>query len=142
MGRGVSPVQAVCLLFAYLALYVFGHISNPMGGVAAIWPAHAVSFAALVLFPVRRWLLVIAVTGVAELLLVPLLHWIQAEPQPALARTLGFVAANVSTSVGAASLARLFRTVHRRSPATRSFAALDRRPVPRRRARLAHRGCD
>jgi signal transduction histidine kinase len=109
VGHGVSPVQAAWLLFAYLALYVFGHLSNPMGGVAAIWPAHAVSFAALVFFPMRRWLLVIAVTGVAEFLLVPLMHWIEAEPQPAIAQTLGFVAANVSTSVGAAALARLFR---------------------------------
>jgi signal transduction histidine kinase len=109
VGRSVSPVQAAWLLFGYLALYVFGHLSNPMGVVAAIWPAHAVSFAALVFFPMRRWLLVIAVMGLAEFLLVPLLHWILAEPQPPLGQTLGFVAANVLTSVGAASLARLFR---------------------------------
>jgi len=109
VGRGVSPVQAAWLLFGYLALYIFGYIFKPTGGIAAMWPAHAVSFAALVLFPMRRWLLVIGVTGVAEFLLVLLMHWIQAEPQPALAQTLWFVAANVSTSVGAACLARLFR---------------------------------
>jgi signal transduction histidine kinase len=109
VGRGVSPVQAGWLLFGYLALYIFGYIFKPSGGIAAMWPAHAVSFAALVLFPMRRWLLVIGVTGVAEFLLVPLMHWIQTEPQPALAQTLGFVAANVSTSVGVACLARLFR---------------------------------
>ena len=87
MGRGVSPVQAAGLLFGYLALYLFGYIFKPTGGIAAMWPAHAVSFAALVLFPMRRWLLVIGVTGVAEFLLVPLMHWIQAESQPALALT-------------------------------------------------------
>jgi signal transduction histidine kinase len=109
VGRGVRPVQAAWLLFAYLALYVFGHLSKPLSGLAAIWPAHAVSFAALVFFPVRRWSWVIVVTGLAEVLLVPAMFWIQGEPPPALIEELGFVAANVSTSVGAASLARLFR---------------------------------
>jgi signal transduction histidine kinase len=106
VGRSVGPVQAAWLLFGYLALYVFGDISKPMGVVAAIWPAHAVSFAALVFFPMRRWLLLIAVMGVAEVLLVPVL---EAGPPPALGMTFGFVVANVLTSVGAASLARLFR---------------------------------
>jgi signal transduction histidine kinase len=109
VGRGITPVQAAWLLFGYMALYVFGYLCKPMGGIAAIWPAHAVSFAALVFLPMRRWLLVIAAAALAEFLLVPVIHWVQAGPQQAYAQTLGFVAANISTSVGAAGLARLFQ---------------------------------
>jgi signal transduction histidine kinase len=79
-----------------------------MSGLAAIWPAHAVSFAAFVLFPVRRWALVIAAIGVAEFLLVALIFLVQGGPQPTLTDTVGYIAANVSTGVGAAYLARLF----------------------------------
>ena len=109
MGPGVSPVQAAWLLFGYLALYVIGFVSEPTGAIAALWPAHAVSFVAFILVPVRRWPLVIAAMALAELLIVPLIYWVTSEPLPALAMTLEFVAANIVTTVGAAGLARLFR---------------------------------
>jgi len=109
VGRGVSLARAAWLLLGYLALYVFGYMSKPTGAIAALWPAHAVSFVAFILVPVRRWPLVIAAMALAELLLVPLIYWCRSEPLPALAPTLGFVAANILTTVGAAGLARLFR---------------------------------
>ena len=49
-------------------LYALGYLSKSVAGPAAIWPAHALAFAAFMLLPLRAWPLIVigmVVVGVA-----------------------------------------------------------------------------
>jgi signal transduction histidine kinase len=108
--------QSWRLAIAYVALYAFAYLAKPEFAFAAIWPAHAASFAAYVLMPARRWPLVAFGMLVTELLIAPLLAWVANVPPIAPLASLGFACANILTTLIPAALARafgLFRGEHR-----------------------------
>jgi signal transduction histidine kinase len=105
----MSAAQALWLLFGYGALFTFGCIIKPIGALAALWPAHAVGFAALTFLPARRWPWAVGAVVLCELALAPIVGWLGIEPEPKLADTLAFATANALTMAGVAALVRLFR---------------------------------
>ena len=101
------------LAAAYPLFYVLGFLSRVGAGTAAIWPAHAVAFAAYMLLPVRLWLLVSLVTTAWELPLRPILNWATARPHAPFAVTCSFALANILTAMGPAIIARIMRLYRR-----------------------------
>ena len=101
------------LILGYLVLYAVGYLSKPISASAAIWPSDALSFAAFMLLPVRRWAWVAIVIIAAEFTMVPILNSITHHHQPPWTATLGFALANVLTTVGPAALSRLLHLFHR-----------------------------
>jgi signal transduction histidine kinase len=100
------------MVCAYLALYVFGYLSKPIYGAAAIWPSHAVSFALLSLLPLRRWPQATLLLLCCHLVANPLLHRLGDLSFGDPIGLFGFAFANVLTALGAAGLARGFRLFH------------------------------
>lgn len=98
---------ALRLVAGYVSLYAFGYLAKPMFSLAALWPAHAVSFAAFVLLPARRWPWAALAICAIELIEVPLLERIAGDPASGFLSTFGFAIANILTGAGAASLSRL-----------------------------------
>jgi signal transduction histidine kinase len=94
---------------AYPLFYVLGFVSRSGVGTAAIWPAHAVAFAAYMLLPVRFWLLISLGTTAWELPLRPFLNLATDRPQASVTVTCLFALANILTAVGPAALARIMR---------------------------------
>ncbi len=103
----------LCLTLAYPVFYALGYLSKGGAGTAAIWPAHAVAFAAYMLLPVRLWLMVSLATIAWEMPLRPALYWAATHSWPPLAVTCSFALANILTAVGPAALARLMRLYRR-----------------------------
>jgi signal transduction histidine kinase len=95
------------MVCAYLALYAFGYFSKPLYGTAAIWPAHAVSFALYSLLPMRRWPGVALLLICCDLVANPLLKHLTGLQYGPIG-TSGFAFANVLTTLGPAALARGF----------------------------------
>ena len=101
------------LAVAYPLFYAVGFFSKGGSGTAAIWPSHAVAFAAYMLLPLRLWLPVSLCTVSWELLLRPLLHWESARSHVTLAATCSIALANILTAAGPAALARIMRLYRR-----------------------------
>jgi signal transduction histidine kinase len=100
---------ALWLSLGYPLLYALGYLSKSAAGAAAIWPAHALTFAAFMLLPIRLWPLVGLGVLSWELLSRPLLFWVTSQSQPALVDTFGYAFANILTAAVPAVLARLMR---------------------------------
>lgn len=92
----------------YAALYAFGFVSRPQYGIAAIWPAHAASFAAFALLPPRRWPVAALVMLGCDVAVNTLLNLFYDDPHPGLGIQLGYAIANTLTTAGPAALARGF----------------------------------
>jgi signal transduction histidine kinase len=101
------------LSLGYPLLYALGYLSKAGGGSAAIWPAHALTFAAFMLLPLRRWPLVALGVLSWELLSRPLLYWVTSQSHSSLADTCGYACANILTAAGPAALARMMRLFRR-----------------------------
>ena len=103
------------LAVAYPLFYAVGFFSKAGVGSAAIWPAHAVAFAAYMLLPLRLWVPVSLCTVSWELLSRPLLYWALDRSHAPLAVTCGLALANILTAAGPAALARLMRLYRRQN---------------------------
>jgi signal transduction histidine kinase len=101
------------LVVAYPLFYALGFWSKAGAGTAAIWPAHAVAFAAYMLLPLRLWLPVSLCTVSWELLSRPAFYWATARSHAPLAVTCSLALANILTAVGPAVLARIMRLYRR-----------------------------
>jgi signal transduction histidine kinase len=97
---------------AYLALYAFGYFSKPVYGTAAIWPAHAVSFALFSLLPLRRWPWAALVLVCCDLIVSPLLNRLGGPGYGTPISVFGYAFANMLTALGPAALARGFGLLH------------------------------
>src|ERR1700733_4331550 len=75
------------LMVGYPLLYVLGYLSKSVSGSAAIWPAHALAFAAFMLLPLRVWPLVVLGIVSWEVLgrPAPLLEAVQCFAPPSIA---------------------------------------------------------
>jgi signal transduction histidine kinase len=103
----------VWMALGYPLLYAVGYLSKSVAGSAAIWPSHALTFAAYMLLQVRLWPLVALGSLAWELLSRPLLYWVTTQSYPSLAMTCSFALANILTTAGPAALARLMRLYRR-----------------------------
>lgn len=103
------------LALAYPLFYALGFLAKPGTGSAAIWPAHAVAFAAFLLLPMRLWLPVCLGMVSWDLLSQPMLHWATSLPGGSVAMTCSFTVANILTAAGPAALARGMRLYRRHS---------------------------
>src|ERR1700722_17672436 len=108
-ARAFDRRVMVWLICLYPLLYAVGYLSKSVAGSAAIWPAHALTFAAYVLLPIRLWPLVAACTISWELPLRPVLYWVTSQSHSSAAVTMSFAVANILTSIGPAGLARAMR---------------------------------
>jgi signal transduction histidine kinase len=102
------------LSLGYPLLYALGYLSKSAAGSAAIWPAHALTFAAFMLLPVRRWPIVALGVVFWEVLSRPLLYWVTIQSYPSLMESCGYACANILTAAGPAALARMMRLFRRR----------------------------
>jgi signal transduction histidine kinase len=100
------------MVCAYLALYAFGYLSKPVYGTAAIWPAHAVSFALFSLLPLRRWPWAALMLICCDLIVNPLLNRLSGLGYGSPIGLFGYAFANVLTALGPAALARAFGLLH------------------------------
>ncbi len=118
--RWMSPLPAhgeprferfvmLCLTLGYPLFYALGFLSWSRTGSAAIWPSHALTFAAFMALPVRRWALVAAAVLLWDTLSRPILLWGSDRAVASWAVTAGFACANILTTAGPASLARAMR---------------------------------
>jgi hypothetical protein len=105
----LTHIRFFRLVCAYLALYSFGFLSKPLYGSAAIWPAHALSFAVFTLLPIRRWPAASLLMIGCDLIVNPLLSRVSGLPYHDLLKLFGYAFANVLTAIGPAALARGFR---------------------------------
>lgn len=104
----MTRIRFLRLVCAYFALYSFGFLSKPLYGSAAVWPAHALSFAVFMLLPLRRWPAAALVMVGCDIIVNPLLNRISGLPYGDLVRLCGFAFANAITALGPAALARGF----------------------------------
>jgi signal transduction histidine kinase len=102
----LTGIRLLWLTGAYLALYAFGFFSRPLYGAAAIWPAHALTFAVFMLLPFGRWPYAALVLLVCDLALNPLLHCVDATSFGATWVIAGLAVANILTAAIPAALAR------------------------------------
>ena len=93
----------------YPLLYALGYLSKSVAGPAAIWPAHALAFAAFMLLPLRAWPLIMIGMVAWELLARTLLFVITTQSYPSLSLTCSFAFANILTTMGPAAVARIMR---------------------------------
>jgi signal transduction histidine kinase len=101
------------LMVGYPLLYVLGYLSKSVGGSAAIWPAHALAFAAFMLLPLRAWPLIVLGIVSWEVLARPVLYWVTIQAAAPLSMSLSFALANILTTMGPAGLARMMRLFRR-----------------------------
>jgi len=119
LARGERPFGRHVVLWlslGYPLLYALGFLSKSAAGSAAIWPAHALTFAACMLLPLRLWPLIALGVLSWEVITRPLLYWVTIQSHPTLADSCGYAFANILTAAGPAGLARimrLFRTQER-----------------------------
>ena len=97
------------LSLGYPLLYALGYLSKSVAGSAAIWPPHALTFAAFVLLPFRLWPLVGLGVLSWEMLSRPVLYWVTIQSHASLGETCSFAIANILTTAGPAWLARIMR---------------------------------
>ena len=97
------------LAFGYPLLFALGYLSKSVAGSSAIWPSHALTFAAYMLLPFRRWPPVALIAVAWDFLSQPIMYWITIRSQASLPLTCSFALANVLTSMGPAALARAMR---------------------------------
>ena len=97
----------------YPVLYALGYMSKSVAGPAAIWPAHALAFAAFMLLPLRGWPLIVIGMVAWELLARTLLFLITTQSYPSLSLTATFAFANILTTLGPAAIARMLRLFRR-----------------------------
>jgi len=97
------------LSLGYPLLYAIGYLSKSTAGSAAIWPSHAITFAAFMLLPLRLWPLVAFGVCAWEALVRPLLYWMTSQSHASWAVTGTFAVANILTAAGPAGLARVMR---------------------------------
>lgn len=100
-----------CLALGYPLLFALGYLSKSVAGSSAIWPSHALTFAAYTLLPVRRWILVAILAMTWDLLSQPIMYWVTSSAESSPPLTLSFALANVLTSMGPAALARCMRLI-------------------------------
>jgi signal transduction histidine kinase len=119
-ARGESGLERgviVWLSLGYPLLYALGYLSKSMGGSAAIWPAHALTFAGFMLLNARRWPLLGLGILMWEILARPILYWATGQSLEAqIGASCSFALANILTTAGPAALARgmgLFRRQER-----------------------------
>src|ERR1700734_2116318 len=112
-ARAFDRRVMVWLICLYPLLYAVGYLSKSVAGSAAIWPAHALTFAAYVLLPMRLWPLVATCTICLEMVAIAALYWGTSQSHPSVAMTVGFATANILTSIGPAGLARAMRLLRR-----------------------------
>ena len=77
-AQGYGDLERRVLLWlslGYPFLYTVGYLSKSVAGAAAIWPAHALAFAAYLLLRLRLWPLIALGVLAFEVLRLPLLHW-------------------------------------------------------------------
>src|ERR1700722_13152812 len=101
------------LVIGYPLLYAVGYLSKSVNGSAAIWPSHALAFAAFMLLPWRLWPIIMLGMISWEMLARPVLYWVTVQSIPTLTLTCSFALANILTSAGPASLARMMRLFRR-----------------------------
>jgi signal transduction histidine kinase len=101
------------LMVGYPLLYVLGYFSKSVAGSAAIWPAHALAFAAFLLLSLRAWPLIILGIISWEVVARPLLYWVTIKSTSPLPMSLSFALANILTTMGPAALARMMRLFRR-----------------------------
>ncbi|MGC1522379.1 MAG: ATP-binding protein [Steroidobacteraceae bacterium] len=101
------------LMVGYPLLYVLGYLSKSVSGSAAIWPAHALAFAAFMLLSLRAWPLIILGIILWEVVARPLLYWVTIKSTSPLPMSLSFACANILTTMGPAALARMMRLFRR-----------------------------
>ncbi len=101
------------LMVGYPLLYVLGYLSKSVSGSAAIWPAHALAFAAFMLLSLRAWPLIILGIISWEVVARPLLYWVTIKSTSPLPMSLSFALANILTTMGPAALARMMRLFRR-----------------------------
>jgi signal transduction histidine kinase len=100
------------LVLGYPVLFALGYLSKSIAGSSAIWPSHALTFAAYMLLPLRRWILVALVAMAWDLLSQPVMYWITIRSMASLQLACSFALANVLTSLGPAALARMMHLFH------------------------------
>jgi signal transduction histidine kinase len=110
---GLERRVLLWLSLGYPPLYALGYLSKFVAGAAAIWPAHALTFAACLLLRVRLWPLIALGVLAFEVLSRPLLHWLMIQSRPGLALSCGYACANILTAAGPAALARMMRLFRR-----------------------------
>jgi signal transduction histidine kinase len=101
------------LALGYPALFALGYLSKSIAGSSAIWPSHALTFAAYMLLPIRRWILVALAAMAWDLLSQPIMYWVTIRSAPSLPLACSFALANVLTSMGPALLARAMQLFRR-----------------------------
>jgi signal transduction histidine kinase len=99
----------IWLIAGYPLFYTLGYLSKSIAGSAAIWPSHALTFAAFMLLPLRLWPPVILGTVAWDLASRPVLFWFTTQSETTWALSLAFACANVLTSLGPAAVARGLR---------------------------------
>jgi signal transduction histidine kinase len=97
------------LALGYPLLFALGYLSKSVAGSSAIWPSHALTFAAYMLLPIRRWILVALAAMAWDLLSEPIMYWVTIRSAASLPLACSFALANVLTSMGPAVLARAMR---------------------------------
>ncbi|MGB6309250.1 MAG: ATP-binding protein [Steroidobacteraceae bacterium] len=112
-GRRFDGHVVGWLVVTYPLFYALGFLSKSGSGTAAIWPAHAVAFAAYVLLPVRLWLAISLGTVSWELLSRPFLYWATTRSHSGLIVTCSLALANILTALVPAYLARIMRLYRR-----------------------------
>jgi len=104
---------ALGLIVGYPLLYLLGYLSKSVAGSAAIWPAHAIAFAAFMLLPLRTWPLIALGIVSWEVFARPVLYWVTVQEPAPLPMSLSFALANILTTMGPAGLARMMRLFRR-----------------------------
>ncbi len=108
-GRRFNRRIMLYLALGYPLLFVLGYMSKSVAGSSAIWPSHALTFAAYMLLPVRRWAFVALAAIAWDLLLQPIMYWATIRSGASLPLACCFALANVLTSMGPAAVARCMR---------------------------------
>jgi signal transduction histidine kinase len=106
---GLERRVVLWLSLGYPLLYVLGFLSKSVAGAAAIWPAHALTFAACLLLRVRLWPLIALGVLAFEVLALTLLYWAMIHSPLSLADSCGYGCADILTAAGPAALARTMR---------------------------------
>ncbi len=142
-SRGALPINRdslTWLIAGYPLFYGLGYLSKSIAGSAAIWPSHALTFAAFMLLPLRLWTPVILGTVAWDLATRPLLFWLTTQTETTWAQSVSFACANLLTALGPAAIARglkLFRVEEPFPPG--DLPAVDPRDVRRLAAGFADR---
>ncbi len=116
-GRRIGGLHVLGLLCVYVLLYPLGYFSQAEGSPAAIWPVYALTFALLLLAPLRLWPVIALATFFVELTVLPVVTWATGWPPPMpWVSYFGFAAANCLSTLIPAGLCRGLR-LFRREPA-------------------------